>query len=128
MEEDLNIVDPTYNTIQAENGSVVINRADEMQKGCSHTPGKDFSTLVESNMACKILTLRSVFNDSSSCQRSAEISEQLSSQAVNSCLIANNVELKDVASEHGLNANQISLGNTEDKENTDTTATITPGG
>lgn len=130
MEEDLNLVDPTFNTIQAENGSVVNNQADEMQQGCSHTPGKDLSTLVESTMACKILTLRSVSNDSSYCQRSAEISEQLSPQAVNSCLISNSVvELKDVASEHGLNTKQLSLDNTEDKENaTIPSATITPGG
>lgn len=123
MEEDPNIVGSTFNTIQTENVSVVSSRDDEMQRCCSLKPGKDFSTPEESNMACKLLTLRSVFNDSSSRQHS-EISEQLSPQAVNSCLITNNV-----ASEHGINAKQLSLGNTEDKENTSVpSATFTPGG
>lgn len=129
MAEEPKIFEPTSNSLDAENRSIVNSKDYEMHRRLFCSPEKDISTLEESNMTCKFLTLQSVFDASNSRRRSAETTEQLSPQAVNSCLKAKNaVEFKDAAPEHGLNPKNLSVNDTEDKENTAVpSATITPG-
>ncbi|XP_010790347.1 MAD2L1-binding protein [Notothenia coriiceps] len=76
-------------------------------------------TTEEPNMTCKeVLTLQSVPDDKNSCALSAEVDQQLSTLAVNTCFNVNNeIELKDASPNHRLNSKQQSVNNPEDKEN-----------
>ncbi|TDH01103.1 hypothetical protein EPR50_G00176750 [Perca flavescens] len=120
MAEDSNIFKPTSNS---ENTSIINHADNKITRRLSFSSEKDVSTLEEPNMTCKVLTLQSVPDDSNSCRPSAEVAEQLSPQAVNTCLKTTNViELKEVSSEHVLSSKQHSANNA-DKENTDVPST-----
>lgn len=123
MAEVSNIFKPTLNSQDVDNTSTANNRDKEIKRRLSFSSEKDVSTLEEANTACKVSTLQSVPDDSNSRRLSAEIAGQLSPQAVNTRLKANN------AAEHPLNSKHHVVNNTEDKENTAmSSTTITSGG
>ncbi|XP_070771873.1 MAD2L1-binding protein [Enoplosus armatus] len=128
MAEDSNIFKPTSNLDDAENKSTINSGNNEIKRRLSFSSEKDISTLEESNMTCKVPTLQSVPDDSNSCRLSAEVTGQLSPQAVNTELKTTKpIELTDVSPAHRLNSKQHSVNDTEDKENTAMpSTTITP--
>nr|XP_046258642.1 uncharacterized protein LOC124066351 isoform X2 [Scatophagus argus] len=118
MAEDPNIFKPTLCSEEVENKSVV-NRRNETRRCLLFSSDKDISTLEEPKVTCKIVTLQSVPDDSNSCRRFAEIGQQLSPKAINTCVKAKNgVELEGASPEHRLNSKHHILVNAEDKENT----------
>ncbi|XP_073337479.1 MAD2L1-binding protein [Pagrus major] len=124
MAEDPNIFKPPSNSEYAENKPVFKSGETEVKRRLSFSSDKGISTVEDPNITCKVLTLLSFTDDSNSCGTSAEIAEQLSPPAVNTCLKAKNgAELKEASPEHRLNTKQHCVNNSEDKENTATTST-----
>ncbi|XP_076599675.1 MAD2L1-binding protein [Chaetodon auriga] len=124
MAEEPNILRPTANSEDAGHKSTFNGGDNETRRPLSSPSGRDFNTLEGPNMTDKVSTLQSVSGSSNSCRWYVEMDEQ----AVNTRLKAKNtVELKDVSPEHRPSSKQLSVDNTEDKENTAMPSTsITP--
>ncbi|XP_022599425.1 MAD2L1-binding protein [Seriola dumerili] len=124
MAEVSDVFKTTSNSEEAENASNINSGDNGIQRRLSFSSEKDISTLD----TCDVSTLQSVPDNSSSCLPSADIVEQLSPQAVNTCLkVKNVIEIKDLSLECRLHSKQHNVKHTEDKENSTTpSTTITP--
>ncbi|XP_070834525.1 MAD2L1-binding protein [Chaetodon trifascialis] len=124
MAEEPNILKSTANSEDSGHKSTFNGGDDETRGPLSSPSGRDFNTLEGPNMTDKVSTLQSVSDSSNSCRWYVEMDEQ----AVNTRLKARNtVELKDASPAHRLGSKQLSVDNTEDKENTAMPSTsITP--
>ncbi|XP_023281668.1 MAD2L1-binding protein [Seriola lalandi dorsalis] len=108
------------NSEEAEKASNINSGDNGIQRRLSFSSEKDISTLD----TCDVSTLQSVPDNSSSCLPSADIAEQLSPQAVNTCLkVKNVIEIKDLSLECRLHSKQHNVKHTEDKENSTTPST-----
>ncbi|KAF3842270.1 hypothetical protein F7725_024221 [Dissostichus mawsoni] len=114
-----NIFKLTLNSEDMEVPSAINNEDNVILRRLSFSSEKHVITTEEPNMTCKeVLTLQSGPYDTNSCAPSAEVAQQLSRLAVNTCSNANNeIELKDASPNHRLNSKQQSVNNSEDKEN-----------
>ncbi|KAK1905680.1 MAD2L1-binding protein [Dissostichus eleginoides] len=114
-----NIFKLTLNSEDMEVPSAINSEDNVIARRLSFSSEKHVITTEEPNMTCKeVLTLQSVPDDTNSCAPSAEVAQQLSTLAVNTCSNANNeMELKDASPNHRLNSKQQSVNNSEDKEN-----------
>ncbi|XP_034008130.1 MAD2L1-binding protein [Trematomus bernacchii] len=114
-----NIFKLTLNSEDMEIPSTINSEDNVIARRLSFSSEKYVITTEEPNMTCKeVITLQSVPDDTNSCAPSAEVAQQLSTLAVNTCSNANNeMELKDASPNHRLNSKQQSVNNSEDMEN-----------
>ncbi|KAK5908274.1 hypothetical protein CgunFtcFv8_016348 [Champsocephalus gunnari] len=114
-----NIFKLTLHSEDMEIPSAINSQDNVIARRLSFSSEKYVITTEEPNMTFKeVLTLQSVPDDTNSCAPSAEVAQQLSTLAVNTCSNVNNeMELKDASPNHRLHSKQQSVNNSEDKEN-----------
>ncbi|XP_071337301.1 MAD2L1-binding protein [Trachinotus anak] len=109
------IFKPTSNSDGTETTSPANGGDSGVYRRLSFSSEKGFCALE----TCEASAPRSDPDDTNSCRLSAEVTEQLSPQAVNTRLKANNViELKDLSLECRPHSKQHSVNKTDEKENT----------
>ncbi|XP_054455867.1 MAD2L1-binding protein [Anoplopoma fimbria] len=108
--------------------STIANNGDNgITRRLTFSSEKDVVALEETSITSENVTLQSVPDDSNPRRLSAEVTEQLSPQVVNTRLKQENTtELKDASPEHRLNTKRQIEYNAEDKENNALPSTTSP--